>query len=240
MLMVDVRNVSKSFTLHAQGGVTIDAMEALSFQVMAGEAVGLVGPSGAGKSSLMRMIYGNYSCSCGAVLVRAGELSGAELSGRMIDMATAAPRVVAQLRRTTLGHISQFLRVIPRVPTEDIVMAPMLARGMDAENARQRARLLLERLRVPTSLWPLSPVTFSGGEQQRVNIARSFAVSYPILLVDEPTASLDADNRATVIQMINEARSDGAAVIGIFHDDDTRRALCTRTFAMPERPPLAA
>jgi alpha-D-ribose 1-methylphosphonate 5-triphosphate synthase subunit PhnL len=220
--MLQVIDAGKSFTLHAQGGVRIPVLSGVSLLVTAGEAVALCGPSGAGKSSLMRMIYGNYACHEGQILIRHG---GAE-----VDIARAAPRVILDIRRVTMGYISQFLRVIPRVPALDVVAEPMLSRGVEPEAAKARARDLLTRLRIPERLWPLSPVTFSGGEQQRVNIARGFAAPYPLMLLDEPTASLDAANRATVIKMIGEARAAGAAIVGIFHDESVRDAASTRVF----------
>jgi len=221
MPILDVRNVAKRFTLHAQGGTAITAIEHVSFTVDAGEAVALTGASGSGKSSLMRMIYGNYACEHGEILIKTA--TGA------IDIAKANPRQIAALRRATIGHVSQFLRVIPRVSTLDLVAEPMLLRGVDANSAIERAQAMLTRLAIPQALWSLSPVTFSGGEQQRVNIARSMSVPYPLLLVDEPTASLDAQNRQTVIDLLQEARCAGTALVGIFHDTQTRDAVCTHT-----------
>ena len=127
-----------------------------------------------------------------------------------------------------MGYVSQFLRVVPRVPALQVVMEPLRERGVDEETARRRARELLERLRIPGRLRHLSPTTFSGGEQQRINLARGFAASYPVLLLDEPTASLDPANRATVIAMIREAIDAGSAVVGIFHDEEARSRLAAR------------
>lgn len=220
--MLTIVEAGKSFTLHVQGGVKIPVLKRVSLNIEAGQAVALSGPSGAGKSSLMRMVYGNYACHEGEIRIRH---KGAE-----IDIAKAAPRAIMDVRRDTMGYISQFLRVIPRVSTLDVVAEPMLARGAVAETALNRARELLTRLRIPERLWSLSPVTFSGGEQQRVNIARGFAAPYPLLLLDEPTASLDAANRATVVDMINEARAAGSAIMGIFHDEAVREMVSTRVF----------
>ncbi len=158
----------------------------------------------AGKSTLMRMLYGNYLCQVGSI-----RIAGTELVG-------AAPRQVLALRRETLGYVSQFLRVVPRVPTLDVVADPLLALGTGAAEARERAGELLARLRIPETLWTLSPTTFSGGEQQRVNIARGFIHPYPAMLLDEPTASLDPANRETVLRLIEEAKARGAAIVGIF------------------------
>lgn len=219
--MLKVKGVAKRFTLHAQGGVTIPVLSGVELSVASGEVVALGGPSGAGKSSLMRMLYGNYICEDGEILVHH--------RGEFVDVAAADPRTVLEIRRETIGYISQFLRVIPRVPCLDIVAEPLMQRGADKELARQRAGELLTRLRIPERLWLLSPVTFSGGEQQRVNLARGFIADYPILLLDEPTASLDAENAATVVQLIKEACDRGAAIVGIFHDRALRESLASRT-----------
>jgi alpha-D-ribose 1-methylphosphonate 5-triphosphate synthase subunit PhnL len=215
-MMIRIENVSKSFTLHNQGGAVIPVMASASFVVEPGECVALTGNSGAGKSTLMRMIYGNYLAASGSIIV--GET----------DVATAAPREIIALRRHTLGYVSQFLRVVPRVPTVDVVAEPMLAVGVPRDAARARAEELLARLNIPETLWGLSPTTFSGGEQQRVNIARGFAHRYPAMLLDEPTASLDATNRETVLSLIEEAKARGAAIVGIFHDAPARDRVAER------------
>lgn len=214
--MISIENVSKSFVLHNQGAAEIPVMRGASLTVAAGECVSLVGASGAGKSTLMRMIYGNYLTASGRIIV--GNL----------DVASAAPREIIQLRRETLGYVSQFLRVVPRVSTLDVVAEPLLSTGTPRDVAMAKAEALLRRLNIPERLWALSPTTFSGGEQQRVNIARGFAFPYPALLLDEPTASLDPTNRATVLAMITEAKSRGAAIVGIFHDHAARDEICDR------------
>ncbi|SMX34333.1 phosphonate C-P lyase system protein PhnL [Actibacterium lipolyticum] len=214
--MIQIENVSKHFTLHNQGGAVIPVMQDASLSVAPGECVALVGQSGAGKSTLMRMIYGNYLSQAGRILVDG------------VDVANAEPREILELRRTTLGYVSQFLRVVPRVPTVDVVAEPSLNTGNDVDQARSHARSLLSRLNIPERLWALSPTTFSGGEQQRVNIARGFAYDYPAMLLDEPTASLDAINREVVLSLIEEAKERGAAIIGIFHDEAARARVCER------------
>ena len=214
--MIEIRDVTKTFRLHNQGGASIPVMEGATLSVAPGECVALTGASGAGKSTLMRMIYGNYLAASGSI--RVGDT----------DVATAEPREILELRRTVLGYVSQFLRVVPRVPTLDVVMEPLLATGSGADVARERAETLLTRLNIPRTLWSLSPTTFSGGEQQRVNIARGFAYPFPAMLLDEPTASLDAINRETVLTLIEEAKARGAAIVGIFHDADARDRVCDR------------
>jgi alpha-D-ribose 1-methylphosphonate 5-triphosphate synthase subunit PhnL len=214
--MIRIENLSKAFTLHNQGGAVIPVMAAASLTVWPGECVGLTGPSGAGKSTLMRMVYGNYLAAGGSLVVGG------------VDVATATPRQIIALRRETLGYVSQFLRVVPRVPALDVVAEPLLSLGSPVEAARDRAATLLRRLNIPERLWSLSPTTFSGGEQQRVNIARGFAHAYPALLLDEPTASLDAGNREVVLALIEEAKARGAAILGIFHDEGARARVCDR------------
>jgi alpha-D-ribose 1-methylphosphonate 5-triphosphate synthase subunit PhnL len=224
--LLQVRNLAKSFTLHTQGGVSIRALVHVELDVAAGECVALLGSSGAGKSSLLRCLTGNYLPDAGSIRVRQGQ--------DWIELVGAAPRSVMELRRTTIGYVSQFLRVVPRVPTLELVIEPAVAAGATRAQAEARAAELLARLNLPKRLWTLAPATFSGGEQQRVNIARALAHSYPILLLDEPTASLDAGNRRAVIDSIQDARRAGAAIVGIFHDGETREALATRTVALSE------
>lgn len=220
--LLRTEGLAKAFTLHLQGGTRIPVLGGVDLAVHPGECVALWGPSGAGKSTLMRCLYGNYGAGAGRILLRHG---GAE-----IDLATSDPRTVIAARRETIGYVSQFLRVIPRVATRDIVAEPMIARGMPKAEAIARATAMLHRLNLPERLHGLPPATFSGGEQQRVNLARGFAPGYPVLLLDEPTASLDAANRAIVIAMIHEAKQAGAAIVGIFHDAEVREAVADRLF----------
>ena len=226
-VMLKAEGLAKSFVLHNQGGVRLDVFADLALEVRRGECLILAGPSGAGKSSLLRSLYANYKPQAGSVLVRHGD--------EVVDLCTAEPYEILEVRRRTLGYVSQFLRVIPRVPTLDLVVEPLTTRGVDPAEARRRAGDLLARLRIPEALWGLPPATFSGGEQQRVNIAMTFVQDYPILLLDEPTASLDLDNRRTVTDLIAEACGRGAAVVGIFHDAEVRAAVGTRSYDLTER-----
>jgi alpha-D-ribose 1-methylphosphonate 5-triphosphate synthase subunit PhnL len=212
--MISVQGLHKTFVLHNQGGAELPVLEGVSLDVAPGECVALSGPSGSGKSTLLKCIYGNYRASGGSI----------QVSG--VDVCAAESRELLSLRNEVVGYVSQFLRVIPRVPALDIV-------AEDA-SARHEAEQLLLRLRIPMRLWSVPPATFSGGEQQRVNIARSFIRRKPVLLLDEPTAALDADNRVTVAAMINEARAEGAAIVGIFHDQKVRDAVATRVVEMEE------
>lgn len=220
--MIDIRGLRKTFTLHHQHGAVLPVLQDVNLTVNAGECVVLAGESGAGKSTLIRSIYANYRAQAGEIRVRHDD--------RWVDMASAAPRELLDVRRRSMGYVSQFLRVIPRIPAIDIVAEPLLALGVDPFAARERARSLLQRLNIPEQLWELPPATFSGGEQQRINIARSFAAELPILLLDEPTAALDAGNRRLVAELIVDARSRGCAIVGIFHDEEVREAVASRLF----------
>lgn len=227
--MIKVEDVAKTFVLHNQSGVRLPVLARVSLAVDAGEAVVLAGPSGAGKSTLLRILYGNYRPTGGRVLVRH--------AGRLIDLVTAAPRAVLDVRRRSLGWVSQFLRVIPRISTLNLVRDPLLARGIDEAEATLRARDMLARMNLPERLWGLPPQTFSGGEQQRVNIARSLVDPAPVLLLDEPTASLDAVNREIVVGLIDDARRNGSAIVGIFHDEAVRGRVATRVIDVAQFSP---
>ncbi len=217
---LELCDVAKSFTMHLQGGVRLPVVAGVTFSVRAGECVVLAGPSGAGKSSILKMIFGNYRCDQGRILVRDG--------ARSFDIATATPRQMLALRDNTIGYVSQFLRAVPRVPTIDVVAEPLIVCGTPRDIAHTRAAEMLQRLNIRGALLNLPPATFSGGEQQRVNIARGFLPDLPILLLDEPTASLDADNRAAVQQLIAEKKRRGTAMVAVVHDENVREAIADR------------
>jgi alpha-D-ribose 1-methylphosphonate 5-triphosphate synthase subunit PhnL len=218
--MIEITDAQKTFTMHLQGGVELPVVRGVSFHVEPGECVVLSGPSGAGKSSILKMIFGNYRCDGGRIGVRH--------DGEQIDLAGAEPRQILSVRRKTIGYVSQFLRAVPRVATLDVVAEPLLANGVARAEARERAGILLRRLNIPERLWPLPPSTFSGGEQQRVNIARGFISDLPILLLDEPTASLDAANRAVVVDLVREKKRQAVAMVAIVHDDEVRHQIADR------------
>lgn len=209
-----VNDVGKTFVLHLMDGLRLPVVKNVSFAVDAGTCAVLGGPSGAGKSSILKMVYGNYRTDEGEILVREGET--------WVDMAQAAPRRILRLREKTIGYVSQFLRVIPRVSTLDIVAG---AAGDTVADPEDAARRLLTHLSVPERLWRLPPATFSGGEQQRVNIARGFIANRPLLLLDEPTASLDNHNRDAVMELIQDKKRGGVAILAIFHDIEVRERL---------------
>lgn len=218
--MLRLEGVAKTFVMHLRGGARLPVVRDVAFSVRPGECVVLSGPSGMGKSSILKMIYGNYRTDSGRILVAA--------DAGVVDIARATPRQLIALRQTTLGYVSQFLRTIPRVGALDVVAAAAREDGLGHEAARARARELLSSLAVAPRLWDLPPATFSGGEQQRVNIARGLAARRPMLLLDEPTASLDDANRATVVELIEARKREGAAVLGIFHDAAVRDRIADR------------
>ena len=220
--MLRIDNLAKTFLLHNQGAKKLPVFQNISFQVKAGECLVLTGASGTGKSTLLRAIYANYLVQSGTINIRH--------ENKWVDLASASPHEVLNVRKKTLGYVSQFLRVIPRISTIELVCEPLIVQGKLIKPAKTRAKKLLNKLSIPESLWDLPPATFSGGEQQRVNIARTLIRDYPILLLDEPTASLDEKNRDAVIELINEARNQGTAVVGIFHDKYVRESVGTKMF----------
>jgi alpha-D-ribose 1-methylphosphonate 5-triphosphate synthase subunit PhnL len=223
-IMMQARGLAKTFRLHLQGGLLMPVLSGIDLDVRAGECVVLSGPSGVGKSTLIRSLYGNYRADRGSILIRH--------HGEMVDIASVDPRMVLAVRHETLGYVSQFLRAVPRVAALDVVAEVLLARGVDRAVARDAARVLLLKLNIPERLHEIPPATFSGGEQQRVNLARGFIARHPILLLDEPTASLDTENRAVVIDMVRNAKASGTAIVAICHDSDVREAIADRLFTM--------
>jgi alpha-D-ribose 1-methylphosphonate 5-triphosphate synthase subunit PhnL len=227
--LLKVSALHKSFTMHNRAGVVIQVLQNVSFELFTGECLSLTGPSGCGKSTVVRCIYGNYLADSGEILIRTDN------SPLLINLMAIHPNQLRQLRETFIGYVSQFLRAIPRTPTLEVVIEPMIRRGEERERALLRASHFLHRLRIPNHLWALPPATFSGGEQQRVNLARGFAAGHPILLLDEPTASLDKANRDTVVELIQESCAVGTAIIEICHDEEVRSATATRSLDLASR-----
>jgi alpha-D-ribose 1-methylphosphonate 5-triphosphate synthase subunit PhnL len=224
--VLTVENLSKDFTLHILGGKNIEACRNVSFNVPKGTFLGLSGPSGAGKSTVLKCIYRTYLPSSGSVWYDSAEY------GR-IDLANLPDRAVIDIRTREIGYVSQFLKVIPRVSALDVVMEPILARnGVTREEARNRAVGLLERLRIPEHLFDAYPATFSGGEQQRINIAHAVSWNPRLLLLDEPTSSLDPGSVGLVLELLSELRQVGTTMIGIFHDRELMETVTDSVFAI--------
>ncbi len=212
--------IYKSFILHNQGGIKLPVLNDANLKVKAGECVALTGKSGSGKSTLMKSLYGNYGVDGGEIWVKH--------NNHWVDLAQLQPHQVTEVRQKTIGYVSQFLRVIPRVSALDVAAEPLLELGIDINAAYRKIKELFSLLNLPAKLWQLSPTTFSGGEKQRVNIARALAVDYPIFLLDEPTSALDAKNRQVVVKLLMDKKEQGCALIGIFHDEEVRNSLCTQ------------
>ncbi len=216
--LLKAENLKKGFTLHTQNGIHLSVLSNLSLVVKAGECVALTGASGSGKSTFMRCLYGNYRVDSGSIWVKHGS--------EWVDLTRTEPHQLLAIRQRTIGYVSQFLRVIPRVAALDVAAEPILELGMELNEAREKAAQMFARLNLPERLWSVSPTTFSGGEKQRVNIARALLVNYPILLLDEPTSALDATNASVVIDLLQERKAAGCAMIGIFHDDEVLTQVC--------------
>ena len=208
--ILSVRDLGKGFYIHDRAK-HVPAAEGISFDLKPGQLAALVGPSGAGKSSLLKAIYRTYVPSSGEVLYRSA-------AGDLVDLVTAPETQITDLRRAEIGFVTQFLHCLPRLSTLDVVARPLLQQGVDRDAAHDKAAKMLAALAIPEQLWDATPATFSGGERQRVNIARSFTQGGRLMLLDEPTASLDPVARENVCAMIEAAKAEGAAMVGIFHD----------------------
>lgn len=211
--MLDVEDLRKTFVMHVLGGKRIAALEGVSFSLAEGEIMGLTGTSGSGKSTLMKCVHRTYLPSGGRIRLRT--------AAGPVDLASASEHEVLRVRRTEMTYCSQFLQAIPRVPAAEVAAEGMLRRGVARDEALRRARACFERLGLPQELWDAYPATFSGGEQQRVNISRAMLAEPRFLLVDEPTASLDLTTKDAVIDMMLELRDRGTAMMLISHDDHT-------------------
>jgi len=223
--LLEIVNLQKQFRLHILNEKTIAALEDVSFEVDEGEIVALTGKSGSGKSTLMKCIYRTYLSDSGQIVYYSA-------SGRRIDLASATEHAVLQIRKSEMTYCSQFLQVIPRVPALDVVASALIARGHAVEQARQLTSECLERLSLPRELWDAYPSTFSGGEQQRVNIARAIISRPRFLLVDEPTASLDTKTKDAVIAMILELKRLGTSIVLISHDEYSLQRMADRSLLL--------
>jgi alpha-D-ribose 1-methylphosphonate 5-triphosphate synthase subunit PhnL len=222
--LLAVEGLEKRFRMHAIDGREVVGLEDVSFTVDPGEFLAVVGSSGSGKSTLLKCVYRTYAPTAGRI-----RYCG---PGGTVDLASCPDRTVLDHRGDGLGYASQFLDEIPRVPAVDVVARPLRAAGTPTEAARDRARALLERLEVPESLWDAYPATFSGGERQRVNLARAVAPRPRLLLLDEPTSALDPGTRAAAVDLLREYLDDGTTVVGVFHDAEVIEALADRVLVL--------
>ncbi|WCT14612.1 phosphonate C-P lyase system protein PhnL [Mucilaginibacter jinjuensis] len=220
MNILEVTNLSKDFNLHILNNKRIEALKNINFTMQEGEIIGLTGKSGSGKSSLMKCIYRTYLASSGEIIYLSRE--GA------IDLVKADDHRIIDLRKNEITYCSQFLSVIPRVSAVDVVCENLFRVEKDKDHARSQAKIMLEQLGLPYELWDAFPVTFSGGEQQRINVARAIIAKPRFLLIDEPTASLDAKTKDVVVDMILQLKAEGTSVLVISHDEYTLERLCDR------------
>lgn len=221
-----VESLSKLFTLHMLGGRHMKALSGVSFEAHPGEFLGVVGRSGSGKSSLLRCIYRRYLPTAGSIFYAS--------QGGEVDLVTAGDRTVLRLREEELGYVSQFLQAIPRTPAREVVAEPLARRGLAPEEARKRADEMMEALGLPTSLQDAYPATMSGGEQQRINLARALIARPRLLLLDEPTSALDPETRSLAIGAIKSLKDAGTTMIGVFHDAETLDALADRVLVLED------
>lgn len=212
--MVEVKNLSKIFTVHILNDKIIEGFKPVSFTLQQGFSLGISGPSGAGKSSILKCIYRTYTPTSGSIIYESSQFG-------KIDLATADEHTIIKVRENEIGYITQFLKVIPRVTAVDIVAEPLVNFGEDEKIAQEKAKQILERLFIPKKLFEAYPATFSGGEQQRVNIARACLKAPRFLILDEPTASLDTKTTQVVLDILKELRKNGTTMIGIFHQRET-------------------
>ncbi len=222
-LMLDVRQLKKDFHMHLVDGRIIEPFSDLSFVVRRGELFMISGKSGAGKTTILKCIYRTYLTTSGEIWYDSQQF------GR-VDIALASEDIVMQLRERELGFCSQFLKVLPRVPAIDVTAEPLVRRGMLREAAREEAARWLRRLGIEESRWQASPINFSGGEQQRLNLARAFIAAPRLLLLDEPTASLDAVSKSIVLEMISEARAAGVTILTVSHDTAAMQPIADEIF----------
>jgi alpha-D-ribose 1-methylphosphonate 5-triphosphate synthase subunit PhnL len=211
MIRLEVKNLNKTFTVHTQGGVEVKGFENINFCVNNGEFLSLFGPSGAGKSSVLKTLFRTYTTTQGSILFHKD-------NGSIVDIAKVCESDILNLRKDDIGYVSQFLQVLPRVSAVDVVSEPLIKKGESQEKAQDVAKELLDYLSIREELFDLSPLTFSGGEQQRVNIAKGIIAPKSLLLLDEPTASLDKSNTLKVVEKLKGLKQQGVAMVGIFHD----------------------
>jgi alpha-D-ribose 1-methylphosphonate 5-triphosphate synthase subunit PhnL len=227
--ILKIEGLSKQFQLYEQGKL-IPSCANVDLEVQAGALTALIGPTGAGKSSVLKCIYRTYLPTAGRMLYR-------DSDNQVTDLAQALEHRILELRRRDIGFVTQFLHCLPRKPALDVVAQPLLARGEASGAARERAAALLALLNVPERLWSVPPATFSGGEKQRVNLARGLIARPRLLLLDEPTASLDPATTDRVVELLRAIKAEGVAMLAIFHQPELVNRLADRVVELS--PPVA-
>ena len=211
MIRLEVKNLNKTFTVHTRGSIEVKGFENIEFSVKKGEFLSLFGPSGAGKSSILKTLFRTYTTTSGNIIFHRD-------NGSKMDLATATQSEILNLRKSEIGYVSQFLQILPRISAVDVVAEQLIFKGESEEASKQKAKDMLDYLSIREELFDLSPLTFSGGEQQRVNIAKGIIAPKSLLLLDEPTASLDKTNTMKVVEKLKLLKKQGVSMVGIFHD----------------------
>lgn len=218
--------VGKTFVIHRRG-TNLTACRDVSLDVEHGTFVGITGKSGSGKSTVLKLVYRTYLPQTGTIVYDSDAYG-------TIDLAQAEERRVMYLRRHEIGYVSQFLHVIPRTTAREIVERACLERGDGPDTAHEQAQALLAHFEIADELWDSYPATFSGGEKLRLNVARAMAMRPRLLLLDEPTASLDDHSKTRVRELLERLKSEGTTMLGIFHDLPFMGGLCDKEYTMAD------
>lgn len=234
--LLEVENLSKHFNIHHLGR-RIDVFDNLSFALSPGEFLLVAGPNGAGKSTLLRCLYRSYLPSGGHAYYHSETL---QTEDQRIDLVQAADLDIAMLRKHEIGFVTQFLRPRPRVTALELVAEPLLNTGVSLVDAEEEAKAALDAFGLKPALWSAYPSTFSGGEQQKVNLARALIRPYRLLLLDEPTASLDVGAREALRQWLASLKARGVAIIAVLHHDEDAGDLVDRRLAITQLATVAA
>ena len=225
MIRLEVKDLNKTFKVHTRGSIEVKGFENINLTVKNGEFLSLFGPSGAGKSSILKTLYRTYTTTSGSIIFTRDDRSN-------IDISNASESEILNLRKSEIGYVSQFLQILPRVSAVDVVSEQLIFKGESEIASREKAKDLLSYLSIREELFDLSPLTFSGGEQQRVNIAKGIIAPKSLLLLDEPTASLDKTNTMKVVEKLKDLKKQGVAMVGIFHDLEAMKIISDRIYEL--------
>ncbi|WP_326907940.1 phosphonate C-P lyase system protein PhnL [Sedimentibacter sp. MB31-C6] len=225
--MLKVNKLTKEFKMHIRDGLVIEGFNDVTFTAHEGKLLAITGASGIGKSTLIKCIYRTYRPTQGSVIYTKSD-------GTEVNLAKADDQTILKLRKSEIGYISQFLNVIPRVSALDILTSRLSSKLFIETEARRMAEYYLTKVGISKTLWNMYPSTFSGGEKQRLNILLALAAKPKLLLLDEPTASLDINSKEIIFELISDAKKSGTIMIGVFHDKDAIKALADSRFDMLE------
>ncbi|MEB1805912.1 MAG: phosphonate C-P lyase system protein PhnL [Bacillaceae bacterium] len=222
-----VNNLEKNFMMHHFNEKKIVGCKGISFSLDKGEFIGITGKSGAGKSTVLKSIYRTY-IPTGGEMIYHSDLFGP------IDLVQATEREMLTIRKAEIGYVSQFLNVMPRVTAIEVVAEALVEMGEETKKATEKAKEILQHFKLPKTLWTSFPRTFSGGEKLRLNLAQAMIKKPKLLLLDEPTASLDNASKQAVKEMIIELKENGTSMIGIFHDIDFMETVVDRQYHLQD------